>query len=133
MNVYRLARVLASRRTGEDLLTESEEVRKALILLLALVTGYPEEGAELVETLLETPPEGTCWEYLTELEKHAAKTVSPEDDVWSRRILDVLTPHREALKLDDITADSVYAAADLAVRFSIPSGVYTPSKRGETT
>jgi len=63
VNVYRLLRATVGRDEWNRFLgADGDGDFRAVLLLLALLTGYPSEGTDILRDLVEDPPGGTWWQ-----------------------------------------------------------------------
>jgi hypothetical protein len=63
VNVYRLLRATVGRDEWSTFLGgDGDGDFRAVLLLLALLTGYPSEGTDILRDLVEDPPGGTWWQ-----------------------------------------------------------------------
>lgn len=67
VNVYRLLRALVSDERRQRLDADNGGRCRHVLLLLAILTGFPQEGTVILRELLRRDPEGSWWEFLDAL------------------------------------------------------------------
>jgi hypothetical protein len=67
VNVYRLLRASLAEDARKTLEQEGENRCYKVLLLLAILTGFPQEGAVLLRELLEREPDGNWWDFVDAL------------------------------------------------------------------
>ncbi len=100
VNVYRLLRATVGRDEWSTFLgAHGDGDFRAVLLLLALLTGYPSEGTDILRDLVEDPPSGSWWQAVA---GYAGRGAEPVLDVVASELAE-RTRWRELLaKLDDI-------------------------------
>ena len=77
VNVYRLLRATVGRDEWSTFLGAGGDGDfRAVLLLLALLTGYPSEGTDILRDLVEDPPGGTWWQAVA---AYAARGAAADD------------------------------------------------------
>jgi len=65
VNIYRLLRISINEERLTDFPNESEAAEyKAVLLLLAIQTGYPEQAVQIIHDLAEQKPKKRWWEFV---------------------------------------------------------------------
>ncbi|HEX8694460.1 MAG TPA: P-loop NTPase fold protein [Longimicrobium sp.] len=81
LNVYRLVRGGLDADQLEALVGSPEAGEyRAVLLLLAMLTGYPAEATVVLRDLVETEPDDTWWHYLERLEQRRREAAEANDD-----------------------------------------------------
>jgi hypothetical protein len=82
VNVYRLLRASVADDQWSNFIGDADGgLHRPVLLLLAILTGYPAEATEILRALLEGRPTTTFWALIDELENTPAPTEDPER--WS--------------------------------------------------
>ena len=129
VNVYRLLRASLPDRLRADLEDESSERSHCVLLMLAILTGFPQEGAVILRELVERRPTGSWWDFV-ELLAHEVIDAPGENgnaqraSRW-RDLRDRLAGVRSQLSsglADDAPCSAFYEWARLVARYSFESG-----------
>ena len=73
VNVYRLLRASLPDKRRRSLEEEKSERSHCVLLMLAILTGFPQEGAVILRELVERKPKGSWWEFVALLAGEAAQ------------------------------------------------------------
>jgi hypothetical protein len=79
VNVYRLLK--ASHPAGEQGEFARPAVHRPVLLLLACLTGYPRETADILRVLVEDEPEGPWWDFVLQFARTAAEEAATRDEL----------------------------------------------------
>jgi hypothetical protein len=81
VNIYRLLRTTVTASETLSLVSEDKDGEyKAVQLLLAIQTGYPNQAVEIIRDLIEQDPRDSCWTVVdgyTEKYRESSKRQSP--------------------------------------------------------
>ena len=109
VNVYRLLK--ASHPVAEQGDFARPEVHRPVLLLLACLTGFPRETAEILRVLVEDEPAGSWWKFVIDFSEAAAKGAAGKDqlrkDSWEQfvaKLRQVQSAETARLSCDDLRA-----------------------------
>jgi hypothetical protein len=77
VNVYRLLK--ASHPVAEQGRFADPQVHRPVLLLLASLTGFPRETAEILRDLVENEPEGLWWDYVLSFAENAVRDTKEKE------------------------------------------------------
>lgn len=147
VNVYRLLRATVDREDWSRFLgADGTGDHRAVILLLAMLIGYPSEGTEILRDLVENPPKCSWWEAVvgyrdrgrlapdlsTPLATGGAKATTPSEEGeflrW-RELLTKLGKMRQGQVIREREPCTVFSVWALRVaRYSFESGRITMAR-----
>jgi hypothetical protein len=119
VNVYRLLRASIGDDQWDSFIGDANGgLYRPVLLLLAILTGYPAEATEILRAILEGRAPTTFWGLIDELGKGAALT---EDDERWRELFGRLRGLRSLVQENQQCAELVEYARQVA-RYSFQSG-----------
>jgi hypothetical protein len=129
VNVYRLLRASLPDKLRADLEDEASERSHCVLLMLAILTGFPQEGAVILRELVERRPSGSWWDFVELLAHEVVDTPAENGNAqrasrW-RELRDRLTGVRSQLSsrlAGDAPCSAFYEWARLVARYSFESG-----------
>ena len=121
VNVYRLLK--ASHPVAEQGEFGQPEVHRPVLLLLAALTGYPRETAEILRVLVEDEPDGPWWDFVLEFAKRAAAATKEKDPMRSASWEQLLGKLRQvrATEPGEMSCADVRKRARRVARYSFES------------
>jgi len=79
VNVYRLLRATLPAKKRDELEAYVHECQW-LLLMLAIITGFPQEGTVILRELVERQPEGTWWKFVDDLAREYIDAAAKQED-----------------------------------------------------
>ena len=121
VNVYRLLK--ASHPVTEQGSFAKPGVHRPVLLLLAALTGYPRETAEILRILVEDEPGGTWWNFVLPYAEQAAKATKEEDPLRSASWEQLTAKLQQVQSADerDLSCDDMRVRAREVARYSFES------------
>ena len=121
VNVYRLLK--ASHPVPEQGEFGQPEVHRPVLLLLAALTGFPRETAEILRVLVEDEPDGPWWDFVLEFAKQAAAETKAKDSMRSASWEQLLGKLRQvrATEPGEMSCADVRKRARRVARYSFES------------
>jgi hypothetical protein len=98
------------------------DVHRPVLLLLAALTGYPRETAEILRTLVEDGPAGTWWNFVLPYAEQAARDA--KDEPLRAASWEQLTAKLQQVRSADerdLTCDDMRVRARQVARYSFES------------
>jgi hypothetical protein len=119
VNVYRLLK--ASHPVEEQGQFARPEAHRPVLLLLACLTGFPRETAEILRVLVEDRPQGSWWEFVIPFADVAAKDGKDQlrKDAWEQFAAKLRLV--QSAETDALTCDDVRLRARRVARYSFES------------
>jgi hypothetical protein len=107
VNVYRLLK--ASHPVAEQGDFVSPKVHRPVLLLLACLTGFPRETAEILRELVEGKPTGSWWKFALDFAGNAGRDAAARKDIrkdaWEQfgaKLAQVRSPETAEMTCDDV-------------------------------
>ena len=121
VNVYRLLK--ASHPVAEQGAFADPIVHRPVLLLLAALTGFPRETAEILRTLVEDEPGGTWWNFVLPFAHDEARSSKAEEPLRSASWEQLAAKLQQVRSADerDLTCDDMRVRARQVARYSFES------------
>jgi hypothetical protein len=121
VNVYRLLK--ASHPVAEQGDFARPDVHRPVLLLLACLTGFPRETAEILRVLVEDEPAGSWWKFVIDFSDGAARAAAGKDqlrkDSWEQFVAKLRQV--QSAEMADLSCDDMRLRARRVARYSFES------------